>query len=149
MDKYSTLTFLQALYGSQYYEIQQKGKDGNKGRMNGNIFLSVFVFLILLIILLLCIKFIPEFNNNLSHQIKKTFGYSSGKTIGKLIAVAIVALAYLVLSVTVGSKTAFKKHTDAFMAYPDAIKKKATYKLLVPFFILLGIVVLLAISSIS
>ena len=143
------MTFLQALYGSQYYEIQQRGKDGNKGRINGNIFLAVFVFLILLIALLLCIKFIPGFNDDLSNQIKSTFGYSSGKSIIKFMAVALMAVVYLILSVTIGNKTNFQKHTEAFMAFPDEVKKKATFKLLVPFFILLGVVVYLAISSIA
>ena len=143
------MTFLQALYGSQYYEIQQRGKDGNKGRINGNIFLSVFVFLILLIALLLCIKFIPGFNDNLSHKIKNVFGYNTRKSIRKLFVVALVAVVYLILSVTIGNKTNFQKHTEAFMAYPDEVKKKATFKLLLPFFILLGAVVVLAISSIA
>ena len=30
------MTFLEPLYGSQYNEIQQQEKDGNKGRLNGN-----------------------------------------------------------------------------------------------------------------
>ncbi|MBS1758895.1 MAG: hypothetical protein JST23_02130 [Bacteroidetes bacterium] len=143
------MTFLQALYGSQYYEIQQRGKDGNKGRINGNIFLAVFVFLVLIIALLLCVKFIPGFNDDLSNQIKKTFGYRSSKSIVKYIVVALVAVVYLIFSVTIGNKTNFQKHTEAFMALPDEVKKKATVKLLVPFFILLGAIVVLAISSIA
>jgi hypothetical protein len=141
------MTFLEALYGSQYYEIHQRGRDGNKGRLNGNIFLTAFVILFVIAILMICTRFVPGFNESLAKSIRKTFGYSSGKSIGKLLAIPLFAIIYFVIIKTIGSAENFKKHTEVFMQYPDEIKKKANAKLMTPFFVLLIIVTGLAISS--
>ena len=135
------MTFLEALYGSQYYEIHQKGRDGNKGRLNGNLFLSALIVLFLIALLLLCINFIPGFNDSMTKSIRNVFGYSSGKNIGKLLAIPVFAIIYFIIIKTVGTATSFKYKVDAFMQYPDEVKKKANAKLLIPFFIL-GLIVL-------
>ena len=44
------MPFLEILYGSQFEEIKNMGKDGNKGRLNANIFLSVMLMMVLGII---------------------------------------------------------------------------------------------------
>ncbi len=134
------MTFLEALYGSQYYEIHQKGRDGNKGRLNGNLFLSALIILFILAVLMISISFVPGFDESLTQTIRSVFGYSSGKSIGKLLAIPVFAIIYLIILMTVGTKTSFKNKVDAFMQYPDEIKKKANAKLLVPFFIL-GVIV--------
>lgn len=41
------MSIFEALYGCQYWEIHQQGKDGNKGSFNANLFLSAFIMLIL------------------------------------------------------------------------------------------------------
>jgi hypothetical protein len=66
------MTFLEALYGSQYYEIHQRGGDGKKGRLNGNIFLSAFILLMIITLLMICISFIPGFNEMMTKD-KKCF----------------------------------------------------------------------------
>jgi len=63
------MTFLEALYGSQYYEIHQKGRDGNKGRLNGNLFLSTLIILFILALLMVCTSFVPGFNESLTKSI--------------------------------------------------------------------------------
>lgn len=141
------MTFLEALYGSQYYEIHQKGRDGNKGRLNGNLFLSALIVLFILAVLMVSISFIPGFNESLTKSIRSMFGYSSGRSIGKLLAIPVFGFIYLVIIKTVGSESNFKNKVDAFMQYPDEVKKKANAKLLIPFFILGLIVFGLAISK--
>ena len=141
------MTFLEALYGSQYYEIHQKGRDGNKGRLNGNLFLSTLIVLFILAVLMVSISFIPGFNESLTKNIRSIFGYSSGRSIGKLLAIPVLGIIYLVIIKTVGSESNFKNKVDAFMQYPDEVKKKANAKLLIPFFILGVIVFGLAISK--
>jgi hypothetical protein len=74
-------------------------------------------------------------------------GYRSGRSIGKLLAIPVFGIIYLVIVKTIGSEANFKKHTENFMQYPDEVKKKANAKLLIPFFVLLAIVFGLAISS--
>ena len=141
------MTFLEALYGSQYYEIHQKGRDGNKGRLNGNLFLSALIVLFILAVFMISIKFVPGFNENLTKSIRNIFGYTSGRSIGKLLALPAFAIIYFVILKTVGTEASFKTKVDAFMQYPDGVKKKANAKLLIPFFILGVIVFGIAISS--
>jgi hypothetical protein len=134
------MKFLEALYGSQYYEIHQKGKDGNKGRMNANLFLAALIILFLLAIVLIGVSFVPGFNESLTKSVRDIFGRSSGRSIGKLLALPVFAILYFVLSFTVGSKQKFTAYADTFMQYPDEEKKKANKKLLIPFFVL-GLIV--------
>ena len=141
------MTFLEALYGSQYYEIHQKGKDGNKGRLNGNLFLSALIILFIFAVLMVCISFVPGFNESVTKSVRSIFGYSSGKTIGKLLAIPALAIIYFIILKTVGTETSFRTKVDAFMQYPDEVKKKANAKLLIPFFILGVIVFGLAIAK--
>ena len=141
------MTFLEALYGSQYYEIHQKGKDGNKGRLNGNMFLSALIILFILAVMMISISFVPGFNESLTQNIRSVFGDSPGRSIGKLLAIPVFGIIYLIIIKTVGSESNFKNKVEAFMQYPDEVKKKANAKLLIPFFILLIIVFGLAFSK--
>ena len=141
------MTFLEALYGSQYYEIHQKGRDGNKGRLNGNLFLSALIVLVVLAVLMICISFVPGFNESMTKGIRNIFGYSTGKSIGKLLAIPAFAIIYFAVLKTVGTEANFKNKVGTFMQYPDEIKKKANAKLLIPFFILGVIVFGLAFSN--
>ena len=134
------MTFLEALYGSQYYEIHQKGRDGNKGRLNGNMFLSALIILFILAVMMISISFVPGFNESLTQNIRSVFGDSPGRSIGKLLAIPVFGIIYLIIIKTVGSESNFKNKVEAFMQYPDEVKKKANAKLLIPFFIL-GIIV--------
>ena len=141
------MSFLEALYGSQYYEIQKQGKDGNKGRLNANLFLAALIILAIIALLMIGVSFVPGFNESLTKSLRSVFGYSSGRSIGKLLALPVFFLLYFILSISVGSKENFKTKSGAFMQYPDEVKKKANAKLLIPFFILLGTVVILAITK--
>ena len=141
------MTFLEALYGSQYYEIHKQGRDGNKGRLNGNMFLAAFIILFFIAIMMICVNFIPGFNESFSGKIERVFGSISGRSIGKLLAIPAFAIIYFILIKTVGSEENFKRKVETFMQYPDEVKKKANAKLLIPFFILLIITVGLAISK--
>ena len=85
------MTFFEALYGSQYYEIHQKGRDGSKGRLNANLFLSAMVILFIFAVLMICISFVPGFKDSLTKSIRNIFGYSSGRSIGKLLAIPLFA----------------------------------------------------------
>jgi hypothetical protein len=141
------MTFLEALYGSQYHEISQKGRDGNKGRLNGNLFLAAFIVLFLIVVLMICISFVPGFNDSVTKSVRSVFGYSSGKSIGKLLAIPVFAIIYFIILKTVGTESSFKRKVGAFMQYPDEVKKKANAKLLIPFFVLGVIVFGLALSK--
>ncbi|HET6996582.1 MAG TPA: hypothetical protein VFI06_16420 [Chitinophagaceae bacterium] len=138
------MTFLDALYGSQYYEIQQKGRDGNKGRLNGNMFLSAMIILLLVAVLLLAISTMPWFAREATQLNSSTFG-NSGKYAGRLLAIPLFAAIYILVAVTVGSEANFKKHVDVFLQYPEEEKKKANARLLVPFFSLLILVFVLVV----
>ena len=141
------MTFLEALYGSQYYEIHQKGRDGKKGRLNGNLFLTALIVLLIIAVLMISVTFVPGFEEKLNNSVRSAFGSLTGRSIGKLLAIPVFGLIYLVIIKTVGNETNFSRKVDAFMQYPDEIKKKANAKMLIPFFILGVIVFGLAISK--
>ena len=134
------MTFLEALYGSQYYEIHQKGRDGNKGRLNGNLLLAALVVLFVFAVVMLCISFEPGFNETLTRTSLNIFGQTKASAIRKILAIPLTASVYILLSITAGSKENFDRKVDAFMQYPDEIKKNANKKALLPFLIL-GIIV--------
>lgn len=132
------MTFLEALYGSQYYEIHQKGRDGNKGRLNGNLVLSAFIILLLFTIILLMVNFVPGFEKSSWKFIRNLFGNGfGGRSIGRLVAIPLLAVIYFVCAATVGSRKNFESLTRKFMQYPDEVKKKASMKMLLPFLLLL------------
>jgi hypothetical protein len=141
------MTFLEALYGSQYYEISQQGKDGNKGRLSGNMFLTALIILFIIAALMICIKFIPGFNESMAKTARSFFGYASGKSIGIMLGIPVFVIIYFLIIKTVGTEENFKRKVETFMQYPDETKKKANAILLIPFFILLIITVGLAISK--
>lgn len=138
------MTFLEALYGSQYEEIHQRGGDGSKARFNGNLLLSVMVLIWLIAVLLAAMKSVPGFDEILTRFIRSIFGYSSGKTIGRLLALPALFLIYWVVQRTTGSEQQFKIKVDAFMGYPENIRKQGNRRILIPFFMLLGAVIFLA-----
>ncbi|MBK8953499.1 MAG: hypothetical protein IPM85_15775 [Chitinophagaceae bacterium] len=132
------MTFLETLYGSQYYELQQKGRDGNKGRLNGNLFLSAFIILVFFAVLLLLVNFIPGFEKSVWKTIRNLFGNGfSGRSIGRLVALPLMAIIYFICAATAGSKKNFTALTQKFMQYPDEVKKKAPMKMLLPFLLVL------------
>ena len=141
------MTFLEALFGSQYEEIHKQGKDGNKGRLNANLFLAALILLAIIAILMIAINFMPGFNERFTKSIQSVFGYSSGKSIGKLLALPLFIIFYLVIKSTVGNQQNFTAKAEAFMQYPDEVRKKANARLIIPFFVLLGIVAVLAFSK--
>jgi hypothetical protein len=96
---------------------------------------------------MISITFVPGFEESLTKVIRSVFGYSTGRSIGKFLAIPVFGLIYLIIIKTVGTESNFKNKVDAFMQYPDEVKKKANAKLLIPFFILGVIVFGLAISN--
>lgn len=141
------MTFIQAVYGSQYYEITLKGKDGNKGRLNGNIFLSAFVVLILLTITGLALALSPHAAGSFENMATRIAGYDKGKAAGKMLAIPVMGLCYLVIANTAGSQKNFTKTVEQFNLLPVEQKNKANKKVLVPFFIVLAIFVVVVMSA--
>jgi len=141
------MTFIQALYGSQYYEISQKGKDGMKGRLNGNIFLSAFVILTIITVKAISTTFSPSAAEKFERFATFIANGESGKTTGKLLAMPAMAICYLVIANTIGSVKNYNKIIEEFNLLPAAEKNKANRKVLVPFFMVLALFFVLLMSS--
>lgn len=128
------MTFLEALYGSQHEEIAQNGKDGNKGRLNGNIFLTAMIVLLVFngfgIMTIISESFKLQSSNFVSDN------FLSGRLAGKLLAIPLFALIYYIITKTVGSEINFKKQVESFYQLPEDVKKQANKKILIPFFII-------------
>lgn len=142
------MTFIEAIYGSQYSEIIKRGKDGSAGRLSGNLFLSAFIIISLFLVLTLISMFFDGFADESSRFFRKIFGHSSGKTIGRLLAIPLLALIYFVIAKTVGSAGNYEKMTKTFDTLPEEEKQKANKKALIPFFIVLGIFFIVLMSSV-
>lgn len=141
------MTFIQALYGSQYYEILLKGKDGAKGRFNGNIFLSAFIILIAMTATAITMTLSPAAANRIERLASFIAHGQSGRITGKLLAIPAIAVCYLVIANTIGSVKSYNKIIKEFNLLPAAEKNKANRKVLVPFFTVLAMFFVLLMSS--
>ncbi|RZK53653.1 MAG: hypothetical protein EOO91_17265 [Pedobacter sp.] len=137
------MTYLEALYGSQYDEIKRNGKDGNKGRLNGNIFLTAFLLMSIITIILAVCYLVPQINHSLGRMLSNTFG-NNGRFTGKLLAIVFGGIFYFIINKTIGTQDNFTHYVDNFLAYPEDTRNKAGKMLLVPFFIVLALMFLLA-----
>ncbi len=133
------MTYMEALYGGQYWEISEKQKDGNLGRKNGNIFLTIWAMMCLVFLYMLLIRVYPP-----SARFFSPPRGLSGRSAGKLITLVLFGTTYPVILYTVGTVRNFNTYVHNFLQYPDAVKKKANKKILLPFFILLAGILLLA-----
>jgi len=124
------MTFLEAIYGSQYYELKQNGKDVAKGRINGNMFFSVFIILIILVMLMSIMTFSDYYNTKWNNALENNLGYASGKETGKLLAIPLFAIIYFIILKTIRTKSNYERLTNNFMQYPDDVKKKQIKKFL-------------------
>lgn len=138
------MTFLEALYGSQYDEIAKNGKDGNKGRFNANLFLTAFVLISVTTLMLMLAFLVPKFGHEVGRSLKKVFGFFTGRAMGKIIAIVFGGLFYFVITKTVGTEERFRNYIECYAQYPEEIRNKATQKLLIPFFAALSLLVVFA-----
>ncbi|MFZ1799371.1 MAG: hypothetical protein WAU24_05855 [Chitinophagaceae bacterium] len=138
------MPFLETLYGSQFEEIKNMGKDGAKGRLNGNLFLSVMIMMLMVILFLAGDLFSNNFGNAMSGFYARNFDWVSGKTLGKLIAIPLLAITYFIVSKTVGNEVRFNRYSENYMQYPEDVREQSNKKLLVPFFVLLSCIIVLA-----
>jgi hypothetical protein len=138
------MTFLEALYGSQYAEIKQNGRDGNKGRFNGNIFLATFVLILVMALLFMLSYFVPMFGKGAGRFLQNTLGFFSGRAMGKIIALVLGGLFYFIITKTVGTEENFNRLVDNYMNYPEEVRNKALKKLLFPFFLSLLVLIVFA-----
>ncbi len=142
------MSFLQAVYGSQYYEISKKGRDGAKGRFNGNIFLAVFVILIIITTIAVIITLSPGASQSFERMATGISGGSSGKATGQLLTIPLAAICYLIIANTIGSKKNYDRIIERFNNLPDEEKNKANKKVLVPFFMVLILFFVVLMSSV-
>ncbi len=138
------MQFFEILYGSQFEEIKNMGKDGTKGRLNANLFLSVMIMMLICILFMAADILSNSFSNEMSGIYSRNFDGLSGRSLGKIIAIPFIGITYLIVSRTVGNETNFKRYTENYMQYPEDVKKQSNKKLLVPFFTLLAFIIGLA-----
>ena len=93
---------------------------------------------------MIALRFATGFNDSVNNNRSGFLIFTNGKTIGKLLALPIFGIIYIIIIKTVGSEYNFKRRTESFMQLPDEVKKKANARLLTPFFILLVTVLVLA-----
>ena len=134
---------IESIYGMQYEELLENGKDGGSARFNGNIFIAAYIIVILFVVIL-ALTHIADYNESMNRFYHKIFGDNSGKLIGKILAVPLLAGIYFIVSKTIGSVSSFEKHVEAYSNYSTADKQKSFRRALFPFLGLLGLMLVLA-----
>ena len=145
--KTEVMTTIQALYGSQYDELDKKGYDVKKGRMYATIMIAAVIMIYFFVIIIALDFFSDDFSKELTRTLRKTFGRSSGKMIGRLIAIPLMALIYFFVSLVFGTKKKYQKSYEIFKIATKKEREKATVKMLMIFLIGLGLLVILGITS--
>lgn len=135
------MTFIEAIYGSQYQEISQRGGDGSKGRFNGNLLISVMLLLLLLTVIFV-LMLIPGVNESMTRSMRSFSGSMSGKTMGKLLAIPVLFILVALANFTVGTKNNYNRIIERFNSYPEESRKKANKKVLIAFFSIFGFMIL-------
>jgi len=141
------MTFLQALYGSQYQEITQKGGDGSKGRINANMFLSAFMVLLIIVLTSSLAKISSAASVSFLNNLLNDNSIVSGKLIGKLLTVPLFIAVYFIVCKTIGKTESYNRIIEKISQLPEDIKKTANDKIIIPFFILLVLLIVLIITS--
>lgn len=141
------MKYFEYLYGSQYLELFQKGRDGSKGRLNGNLFFSAFILILIFLFIAFMSLVSEDFTKEINSMFHRLFGYSSGKTIGRILALPLVFILYLIVSLSIGSKNNYRKLCQKFMELPDNEKKKANTVILAPFIVAVTLLMILSILS--
>jgi hypothetical protein len=134
---------IESIYGFQYEELVQNGKDGNKARQAGNLLVSAFI-IVFLFLLILIVSHIPGMNNSLNGIFHKAFGYSSGKFIGRLLAIPLLAIIYFIVKNVIGSEARFRQYVEAFALYSPEEKKNSMMRVMIPFMGMLALLLILA-----
>lgn len=142
------MTLLEAIYGSQYQEISQRGGDGSKGRFNGNLLISVILLLLLLTVLFV-LMLIPGMNESITQSMRVFSGSGSGKNMGKLLAIPVLILLVALANFTIGTKNNYNTIIERFNSYPEEVRKKANKKVLIAFFTIFGILILAVILLVT
>lgn len=141
------MTILDMLYGSQYAELEKKAYDVSKGRMYGNLLLSAVIIVYLFLIILGLNMISDDFAHDFTRLLRKTFGRTGGRTIGRIIAIPLLAAIYFIVSMLIGSKSRYEKYHEAYLKATKQEREKAMAKMLIIFFSGLGLLTVLAISS--
>lgn len=132
------MTYLETLYGGQYHEINQRGGDTSKARMNGNVFLAALFILLVMDVILLSVAFEASWPNKLSSMLSGL----GGKAVGKLLAFVLMIVFYFLITLTIGNEKNYNRLVEKFNQYPEAEKNKAKWKALIPFGVLLVVLII-------
>lgn len=127
------MNIITALYGSQYYDLKNKGYDVQKGRLYGNLLFAATVMIYLFVIVMIWSFISEDFTKDLTRFLKSIFGYSTGKMIGKIIAIPLIAIIYLVISLLFGSKKSYEKNYQKYMNATQEEKDNAIGKMVLIF----------------
>ena len=123
------MNFLEALYGSQFSEIAKNGKDGNKGRLNGNIILSVIILMVMISsFLLVCALFKIQWYS------QSWIPGLSGKMLGRILGLVMLFMI---------NEVRFQEYVKRFLAFPEEIQKTANKMILLRFFVSLAFFIIM------
>jgi hypothetical protein len=141
------MRFLEIIYFSQYYELKKSGKDPMKGRLNGTLLSATIIILNLISLILLTLKAAPH--SAVAMYISNFFsGYSgSGKALGKLLALVLLAVIGGLLWATTGSEASYKRIAEKYQAFTEEEQKSTVKQSLLIFFFSFAVFLVLIIMT--
>ncbi|HNF49238.1 MAG TPA: hypothetical protein PLF48_07670 [Chitinophagales bacterium] len=135
------MSYLEALYGSQYAELVQNGHSGENGRTNGNLFLTAIIIMSFLCgfgVLMLILSALHFPANEWLNNIAVSTGLT-GKKMGIFVALPLLIIIYFILNKSLGNEEQYKKYCAAYMQATNEEKESANKKTLRPLF---GLIIL-------
>ncbi|MCH2195057.1 hypothetical protein [Kordia sp.] len=141
------MNIIDALYGSQYYELKNKGYDVQKGRFYGNLLFTAII-LIYLFVTIIILNFISEdILDDLLKPLRKIVGRSMGKAMSQIVAIPLILVIYFIVALLFGSKKRYEKSFQKYSEASEEKRKKVSENMIGVFIIGLLLLVVLAITS--
>ena len=106
---------------NQYYELVKTGRDARKARFNGNLLNAVCILLLLLTVFTFFLNGAVE--KRFFEKLASDFGERSGKGLGELMAIPLLAVIYFIIKTTIGSESRFERITAEFDSLGETDKK--------------------------
>ncbi len=127
------MNLLQSLYCNQYLDLKKQGKEYAANK-NGNIIVTVALLCNVLTMFFLLAFLSNVFADVMGDTVRNFFGGSSGKTIGRLIAIILMLIIYPVVTNTVGKKENYDSTIAEFEVLPAEEQKAVAKRGLIYFF---------------
>lgn len=127
------MNLFQSLYCNQYHDLKKQGKE-SAAYKNGNVLLTVALFCNVVTVVILLSLLSGAFAHYMGGAIRDVFHGSSGRLVGRTIAILGLVVIFPIVKFTIGKKENFDKTIALFEALPEAEQEAISKRGLIYFF---------------